>query len=186
MKIYTRTGDDGTTALLGAGRLLKSDVRVEAYGTVDELNAALGSARAQDSGSWLAEPLSAIQSQLFMVGAELAARSSELLAKLDRVGEPEIAALEREIDRLDAELPPLKQFVLPAGTPFATSLHQARTVCRRAERRVVALAQSETVAPHVIRYLNRLADLLFVMARWSNQRAGAAEVPWRPEKRPGA
>jgi cob(I)alamin adenosyltransferase len=183
MKIYTRTGDDGTTGLLGAGRVLKSSARVEAYGSVDELNAALGVARAYDAAGWLAEPLAEVQARLFTLGAELAATAPGLLAKLERIGDGDVTALERVIDRLDADLSPLSTFVLPAGTPLAAALHQARTVCRRAERRVVALAQTETVEPRLLRYLNRLADLLFVMARWCNHRAGAAETPWKPAPR---
>ncbi|MEK7329385.1 MAG: cob(I)yrinic acid a,c-diamide adenosyltransferase, partial [Candidatus Eisenbacteria bacterium] len=130
MKIYTRTGDDGTTGLLGAGRVLKSDPRVEAYGSVDELNAVLGVVRSLDSTGWLTSDLATIQSRLFSLGAELAATTPEPLAKMDRIGDVDVAALERVIDRLDAELPPLKNFVLPAGSELAAQLHLARTVCR--------------------------------------------------------
>lgn len=179
VKIYTRTGDDGTTGLLGAGRVLKSDPRVEAYGSVDELNAVLGVVRSLDSAGWLTSDLATIQSRLFSLGAELAATTPEPLAKMDRIGDVDVAALERVIDRLDAELPPLKNFVLPAGSELAAQLHLARTVCRRAERRVVALHDRAPVEPRLVRYLNRLADLLFVMARWCNRRAGVPEVEWR-------
>jgi cob(I)alamin adenosyltransferase len=182
VKIYTRTGDDGTTGLLGAGRVLKSEPRVEAYGTVDELNASLGVARSLDSAGWLPD-LALVQSRLFTIGAELAANSPAVLAKLERLAEDDVVALERWIDRLEADLPPLTQFVLPAGPPLTAALHAARTVCRRAERRVVALAQVEAVEPRLVRYLNRLADLLFVMARWCNRRAGAPETPWAPGPR---
>lgn len=182
MKIYTRTGDDGTTGLLGAGRVLKSGPRVEAYGTVDELNACLGVARSLDTDGWLPD-LADVQSRLFTVGAELAAATPAVLAKLERLVDDDVAVLERRIDGLEADLPPLTQFVLPAGPPLAASLHAARTVCRRAERRVVALAQLEAVEPRLVRYLNRLADLLFVMARWCNRRAGSPETPWTPERR---
>lgn len=177
MKIYTRTGDDGTTGLLGPGRVLKSAARVEAYGQVDELNAALGVARARGAGTLDAD-LARIQSQLFQLGAELATTAPDLLAKLARLGDPDVAALEHVIDRLDAGLPPLRRFVLPGGAPLAAELHRARTVCRRAERALVALAQSESVEPRLVVYLNRLADLLFVMARWCNHEAGVAETEW--------
>lgn len=180
MKIYTRTGDDGTTGLLGPGRVRKSDARVEAYGSVDELNAMLGVVRAIDTAGWLASELVAIQTMLFSVGAELAATAPEALAKLERVGDAEVARLEGIIDRLDAELPALTNFILPGGSALSAQLHLARTVCRRAERCVVALSASATVAPALVRFLNRLADLLFVMARWCERRAGGAEVEWRP------
>src|SRR5262245_21942155 len=186
MKIYTRKGDDGTTGLLGQGRVLKSAPRVEAYGSVDELNAALGVARAQDGNGWLAAPLDSIQNRLFTVGAELAATTPEALAKVERIDEAAVTWLESEIDRLEAELAPLTQFIVPGGTALAASLHVARTVCRRAERRVVALAQNDTVSADVVRYLNRLADLLFVMARWANHRAGVVDLPWQPGSRGGA
>ncbi len=178
-KIYTRTGDDGTTGLLGPGRVLKSALRVEAYGEVDELNAVLGRARALDADRALDGELAGIQSRLFHVGAELATTDPAMLAKLTRIGDEDVAVLERLIDRLDAELAPLTAFILPGGTPLAAELHVARTVCRRAERRVVALMQGEAVEPRLARWLNRLADLLFVMARWSNRRAGVADVEWR-------
>ncbi len=178
MRIYTRTGDDGTTGLLGAARVPKHDARVESYGTVDELNAALGVAAALDPRHELAAVLAGIQSALFRVGAELATVDERALAALARVGDDDVAALEREIDRLDADLPALKRFVLPGGSPLAAQLHLARTVCRRAERRVTALAPPAGPSSHVVQYLNRLADLLFVMARHANHRAGVAETTW--------
>lgn len=180
MKIYTRTGDDGTTGLLGPGRVLKHSARVEAYGTVDELNAALGRTRVLDTQSWLTAELSTLQSKLFHVGAELAATVPEALAKLERISDEDVTALERWIDRLEDEMPPLTSFVLPGGSALGAELHVARTVCRRAERHVVALMQAETVDPRLVRYLNRMADLLFVMARWCNRRAGAPETEWHP------
>ena len=183
VKIYTRSGDDGTTGLLGPGRVLKSAPRVEAYGSVDELNAALGAARALDAGDWVGSDLATIQARLFSLGAELATTAIAPLANLERVGDADVAALERTIDRLDAELPPLVNFILPAGHPLAAQLHLARTVCRRAERRVVALAETAPVEEHLVHYLNRLADLLFVMARWCNHRAGVAEVEWKASGR---
>ncbi len=178
MKIYTRTGDDGTTGLLGSGRVLKCAARVEAFGSVDELNAVLGVARAHDAQGWLTGELEALQSRLFSLGAELAAVEPAKLTTIERVADADVAGLERQIDRLEAELPPLKRFVLPAGTPLAAQLHLARTVCRRAERRLVELGQEETIEPVLVRYLNRLADLLFVMARWCNRRAEVPETEW--------
>ena len=179
MKIYTRTGDDGTTGLLGPGRVRKNDPRVEACGSVDELNAALGVARALDAGAWVSAELGAIQARLFSLGAELAATATAPLAGLERIGEADVMALEGIIDRLEKDLPPLKNFILPAGHVLAAQLHLARTVCRRAERRVVALAESSTVEPRLVHYLTRLADLLFVMARWCNPRAGVGDTEWR-------
>lgn len=178
MRIYTRTGDDGTTGLLGRDRVPKHDPRVEAYGSVDELNAVLGVVRAHDGGRWLEDLLPRIQSDLFRVGAELATADEKMLQKLDRIADTDIEGLEGAIDHLEADLPALTRFVLPAGSPLAAHLHLARTVCRRAERRVTALAGTGSVEPRIVRYLNRLADLLFVMARWSNHRAGVPEVTW--------
>lgn len=178
MKIYTRTGDDGSTGLLGAGRVMKCAPRVEAYGEVDELNAMLGMARALDREGWVAGELGIVQSRLFQLGAELAATEPAALAHLEVVSSKDVAQLENWIDDLDRRLPPLKSFILPDGTPLAASLHLARTVCRRAERRVVALQRETTVAPPVVHYLNRLADLLFMQARWCNAQAGHAETEW--------
>ncbi len=157
----------------------KSDARIEAYGTVDELNATLGAARAADDQGWLSDELEAIQRQLFQLGSELATTDAKSLAALARVADNDIAALEGMIDRLESALPALVNFVLPVGTPLAAQLHVARTVCRRAERRLVALSAQAPLEPRLVRYLNRLGDLLFVMARWSNHRAGAGDVEWR-------
>ena len=180
MKIYTRTGDDGTTGLLGRARVPKHDARVEAYGSVDELNAVLGVAHAQDTGRVFGELLPGLQTQLFHVGAELATTDADMLARLARVSADDVAALEREIDRFEVDLEPLTNFVLPGGSPLAAAMHHARTVCRRAERRVVALGQTEPLDPEVLKYLNRLADLLFVMARLANHRSGVPDAEWRP------
>ena len=182
MKIYTRTGDDGTTGLLGRDRVPKHDLRVEAYGSVDELNAVLGVAHAQDTAQSFGELLPSLQSSLFDVGAELATIDEKMLEKLARIGDADVTRLEREIDRLEADLAPLTRFVLPGGTPLAASLHHARTVCRRAERRVTALLAREPVSGALVRWLNRLADLLFVMARWANARAGVPDQLWEPRK----
>jgi len=178
VKIYTRTGDDGSTGLLGPGRVPKDAPRVEAYGTVDELNASLGVARALDTARWIDPELSAIQARLFNLGAELATLEAGALGKLARVSEDDVRALEGWIDAREKDLTPLKRFILPGGSPLAAELHRARTVCRRAERRLVALAQKESVEPRLVRYLNRLGDLLFVLARWCNHRAGAEEIEW--------
>ena len=179
MKIYTRTGDDGTTGVLGPGRVRKDDPRIEACGSVDELNAALGVARSLDAGGWVSADLATIQARLFSLGAELAATAPAALAKLERIGDADVAALEQTIDRLEADLPPLVNFILPAGHVLASQLHMARAVCRRAERRLVTIGASAPIEPRLLHYLNRLADLLFVMARWCNRRAGVAEVEWR-------
>jgi len=180
MKIYTRTGDDGTTGLLGKARVPKHDARVEAYGSVDELNAVLGLAHAQDATRLFGELLPGLQTQLFQVGAELATTDADMLARLSRVSGEDVAAIERDIDRLEAELPPLTKFVLPGGTLLAATLHHARTVCRRAERRLTALAARDPVNPALVKLLNRIADLLFVAARVANARAGVPDRTWVP------
>ena len=184
MKIYTKTGDEGLTGLFGGPRVRKDDVRIEAYGTVDELNAALGLARCQPPPPTIDECLLRVQSELFSVGAELAtpepARHGTAL-----VGEQQIAALEKAIDELEATLPPLANFILPGGSPAAAALHVARAICRRAERRVITLAREPgtTVSPEINRYLNRLGDYLFVAARAAGQHAACAEIPWvRPRR----
>ncbi len=178
MKIYTRTGDDGTTGLLGPGRVPKHAPRVEAYGTVDELNAVLGTVRALDPGGAFTQELATFQTALFSIGAVLATTAPQ--PRLPRATPEDVAQLESWIDRFEGELPVLRNFIQPAGTPLAAQFHLARTVCRRAERRVVALAQLEPVDAEVVKYLNRLADLLFVMARVANRRAGVDDVEWRP------
>lgn len=181
MKIYTKTGDDGQTGLFGGERVLKSDARVDAYGNVDEANACLGVARATGLSPVLDGMLERIQSQLFVLGAELATPAGHR----DRLGLPllggaEVAELERDIDRLEADLPALSTFVLPAGSAGASALHLARTVCRRAERGVVAIHEVAQLRPEVVVYLNRLSDLLFVMARHANQAAKLPDVAWAP------
>ena len=181
MRIYTRTGDDGGTALFGGGRVPKDNDRVEAYGDVDELNASLGMARAVETMPRIDEVLVPVQRDLFAIGALLATpdhdRMQQQLAKA-RVDEDRIAQLERAIDEAESELEPLKAFIVPGGTPKSAALHVARTVCRRAERRVVHLAREVPLPPLVVVYLNRLSDLLFVLARLANRRAGAGEVTW--------
>jgi cob(I)alamin adenosyltransferase len=178
-KIYTRTGDDGTTSLRSGQRAAKSSPRVEAYGTVDELNAQIGVVLAAGPVRELLDALQHIQNELLQLGAQLSAPDSDQ----HRTPGPQIearhvTALEELIDRLAERLEPLKSFVLPGGTTAAAQLHVARTVCRRAERRVVALAESEPVEPQVVSYLNRLSDALFVMARFQNRMSGTSEPPW--------
>jgi cob(I)alamin adenosyltransferase len=179
MKIYTKTGDDGTTGLYGGGRLPKDHPRIEAYGTIDELNAVLGVSRAEGLPTEIDAILARVQNELFQLGAELAtpkpAIKSETVITLEHS-----AKIEADIDQLEAKLPALKQFILPSGVKAAAALHLARTVCRRAERRVLTLAHraGETVSPQVVVYLNRLSDLLFVLARAANQAAGCVDVPW--------
>lgn len=181
MPIYTRTGDEGTTGLFGGGRVPKDHIRVAAYGDVDELNAAIGVARAT-SPVELAEPLlEAIQRDLFALGGHLATPDPAKVAKaLERatLSEARVKEFEQAIDAADAELPPLRAFVLPGGTAKAAALHLARTVCRRAERSVVRLAREDRVPPLFTIYLNRLSDLLFALARLANLRAGVGDATW--------
>ncbi len=181
MKIYTKTGDAGTTGLLGAGRYDKDDPRIEAYGTVDELNAALGVSRATSGLDPDAEQrLAKVQADLFVIGSALADPDPKGPYH-GAVGPVFFEALEQGIDELEAELPPLTTFILPGGTPAAAGVHLARTISRRAERAVVHLARQpgQDVPADLIIYLNRLSDFLFVLARAINQRAGVADVPWK-------
>lgn len=180
MRIYTRGGDDGTTQGLGPGRLSKGDDRVVAYGAVDELNAALGTVLTLPLAGDVRAEIEHVQADLFTVGAELATLPGSTTAALPRVPAGWTARLEGWIDRHEAALPPLQTFILPGGTPAAAQLHLARCVCRRAERDVVRLAHSASVAPALLAYLNRLSDYLFVVARIANARAGVDDVPWRP------
>jgi cob(I)alamin adenosyltransferase len=181
--IYTRTGDTGTTALFGGGRVPKDHPRVAAYGEVDELNSTIGVALAFMSDGRLAQALTGVQNELFNIGAELASESgAEKAATYARIftdADAKTAALEHLMDELDAALPPLTTFVLPSGSQAGALLHLCRTVCRRAERAVVTLVHNEPVNPDLPRYLNRLSDLLFVMARHVNQSDGRPEVEWR-------
>lgn len=187
-RIYTRTGDEGETGLFGGGRVPKSDPRVEAYGAVDELNAALGVALAALGASDqhdIAALLEPVQGDLLALGAHLATPEAGGAAarRLPPLPRERVAAMETAIDRADDELPPLTHFLLPGGSDAGAALHLARTVCRRAERRVVALAGEESVDADAIRYLNRLSDLLFTLARLANQRSGSPESTWAPAPR---
>jgi cob(I)alamin adenosyltransferase len=179
MKIYTKTGDSGETSLFDNTRVPKSDARVDAYGEVDELNACLGAACAAGMDAELSAVVEQLQKDLFALGARLADPSARIAERVMKavISEADIARLEAAIDRLESELPPLRRFILPGGAPAGAALHLARTVCRRAERRVVALG-AKSVEPVVVVYLNRLSDLLFVMARAVNHRAKVAETEW--------
>lgn len=181
MKIYTRTGDEGETGLFGGGRVAKDHPRVAAYGDVDELNSALGVARAAEPGEFFDGLLESVQRDLFAIGGHLATPDPEKVAKaLEKaeLSEERVAAFEQAMDAADHELPPLRAFVLPAGTPKAAALHLARTVCRRAERSVVHLGHAEPVPGQFVVYLNRLSDLLFTLARLANHRDGRGDVRW--------
>lgn len=181
MKIYTKTGDDGETGLFGGERVSKSDARVDAYGAVDETNACLGVARSQGVSPQLDALLEAIQAELFVLGAELATpEGHRSRLRLPLLGAEDIGRLEAAIDRLESDLPPLTSFVLPAGSPAGSALHHARTVCRRAERAVVGVRALAALRAETIVYLNRLSDLLFVMARHQNQSDGVPDVAWAP------
>lgn len=179
MKIYTKTGDAGDTGLFGGGRVSKASLRVDTYGEIDELNSVLGLVRTEPFDKEIDELLAGVQSRLFDLGAELATSpNSKVELGIAGVSEADVEVLERAIDRAETELAPLKTFVLPGGSRAAAYLHLGRTVCRRAERRLVALAESEAVRPECIRYVNRLSDTLFVLARLANHRGGIIDVPW--------
>ncbi len=179
MKIYTRTGDGGETALFDGSRVSKSDPRVDAYGDVDELNALLGAVRAVGLGERLDAVVQRLQLDLFALGAQLADPRDRIAARVTRadIAAADVTRLESWIDELENELPPLRRFILPGGAPAAAAFHLARTVCRRAERKIVALGAGAVPAV-LIMYVNRLSDLLFVLARTANQRAGVADVEW--------
>lgn len=177
MKLYTKRGDDGSTGLIGNSRVPKNHLRVIAYGEVDETNAAIGLAMVAWAEERWAERLRAIQSDLFVLGAELATPSGQTPGQ--GISEVQITQLERWIDAASDAVEPLRNFVLPGGTESAARLHLARTICRRAERAVVQLGQEERVRAEAVIYLNRLSDLLFAMARLANHQAGVPDVPWR-------
>ena len=181
MKLYTKTGDDGTTGLFGGVRVPKTSARVGGYGTVDETNAAIGVARTHPMGAVIDGVLASVQKDLFVLGAELACASGrEAKLQMRLLGNEEIERLERAIDEADAACPPLQTFVLPGGSPAAAALHLARTVCRRAERAVLSIEPPPPRGELVV-YLNRLSDLLFALARRANADAGLQDVPWTPQ-----
>lgn len=178
-KVYTRTGDDGTTSLASGGRVPKDSLRVATFGTVDEVNAHVGAAIAAGLDATLAERLAAVQNELFHLGSDLSTPEDDKSTRpVPVIGARHVDALERWMDEMSAELPPLENFVLPGGTAGAAALHVARTVCRRAERLAVRLARAEPIGEHVVPYLNRLSDALFVAARLENRRRARPDVLW--------
>ena len=180
MKIYTKTGDEGETGLFGGTRVSKASLRVEAYGEVDELNSAIGWARVQVTDADLDALLNQIQNDLFEVGAELGSTAErKKKSAMPLIEESQVETLERAIDRYEEGPPPLTSFVLPGGSEGAARFHLARCVCRRAERSIVALGAGETVRGEVIRYVNRLSDLLFTLARHANHTARVEDIPWK-------
>ncbi len=182
MKIYTRTGDDGKTGLFGGQRVDKDDIRVEAYGTVDELNAALGLAQSLGADARERSLIEELQRDLFVLGAELASVPEKRdKLKLRLLDATDVTRLENHIDALDAELQPLKSFIVPGGHPVAAALHLARSICRRGERRILPLVNAHRAAPHLLVYLNRLSDLLFVMARHAQSGRKIEDLPWVPQ-----
>ena len=180
MKIYTKTGDDGTTALFGGKRVSKAELRIDAYGTIDELNAHVGLLRDQDVNKNCSSVLVEIQDRLFTIGSLLATEPGNLKVRIPVLIENDIQFLENQIDEIEAQLPPLKNFVLPGGHVSVSFCHIARTVCRRTERTVIALDQQEKVSPIIIKYLNRLSDYLFVLGRKMSLELNCKETPWRP------
>lgn len=186
MKIYTRTGDKGETGLLGGSRVAKDDPRIEAYGTVDELNSHVGMLRDLAQADHT-EPLITIQNTLFTIGSHLASSSAEerIRFKVPAISDTDIATLERAMDVMDLGLEPMRSFILPGGHPASSQAHICRTVCRRAERRVVELAGHAEVDAVLVRYLNRLSDYFFVLARDLAKRHGVADTPWRPRGQAG-
>jgi cob(I)alamin adenosyltransferase len=183
-RIYTKAGDKGETHLAGGQRVAKDALRIECYGTVDELNAFTGMAvvSCAESLPALAAILRRVQHELFNLGSILATRPEDVHPKQARITPAEIVQLEREIDRANADLPPLRSFVLPGGSRLNTELHACRTICRRAERIAVSLAREEQVPPETIQYLNRLSDAFFVWSRWANHTLGIPEVLWEPNQ----
>jgi cob(I)alamin adenosyltransferase len=180
MKIYTKTGDTGTTSLFGGKRVSKADLRINAYGTVDELNSWVGLLRDQKVNTARKNALLEIQDRLFTIGSMLAAEPGKTKVKIPGLTDDDVVFLEKEIDRMDALLPALRSFILPGGSESVSVGHISRTVCRRAERLVIELLGSQVVDPMVIKYLNRLSDYLFVLARLMGQELGVEEAAWKP------
>ena len=178
-KIYTKTGDDGTTGLFGGARLPKDHIRIEAYGTVDELNAVIGWLMSTFKDQETDQLLQTIQSRLFTVGSNLASQPGKNMITPDLLDE-DVKLIEEAIDRMQDTLPPLKHFIMPGGSASVSAAHLARTVCRRAERRCVTLGQTDEVDPIIILYLNRLSDFFFVLARWLGAKEGVEEIKWMP------
>ncbi|MEO5980605.1 MAG: cob(I)yrinic acid a,c-diamide adenosyltransferase [Chryseolinea sp.] len=181
MKIYTRTGDEGQTSLFGGKRVSKSDIRIESYGTIDELNAQLGLLRDQEVNKKRIEFLINIQDRLFTIGSMLATEPGNTKVKIPYLSASDVELLEGEIDAMDATLPPLRSFVLPGGHPSVSYCHITRTVCRRSERQVILLNEQEKIDSLIIHYLNRLSDYLFVLGRAMAQDLNIVETPWKPK-----
>jgi cob(I)alamin adenosyltransferase len=183
MKLYTRDGDDGTTSLFGGERVAKTSDRIRAYGTVDELNCALGLAAVECDDDRMLDILRRVQAELFVIGGDLATRGgSDARGEIVPVVSAEdIERIEQWIDQLCDPLPPMKHFILPGGSELSARLHLARGVCRRAERAILALGQHEEINERIVPYMNRLGDLLFAAARRANQVAGVEDIPWRPK-----
>ncbi|MDX5404310.1 MAG: cob(I)yrinic acid a,c-diamide adenosyltransferase, partial [Bacteroidota bacterium] len=182
MKIYTKTGDKGTTSLLGGTRVPKYDPRIEAYGTVDELNSFLGLLADQVSDASMNDELRGIQTLLFTIGSRLAAEPGESKFPLPEIKEEDISALESAMDRMDDQLTPLRNFILPGGHPCVSQAHICRTVCRRAERRVAELTSENEGYSILMRYLNRLSDYFFVLSRYLMKINQVSEIPWKPRQ----
>lgn len=181
MKIYTKTGDKGTTALVGGRRVSKGDLKIEAYGTVDELNSWIGLVRDQPINESRKDLLKEIQDRLFTIGADLASEPEQVRKKpVPSLIDDDITLLENEMDKMDTELTPLRAFVLPGGNQSVSFAHLARTVCRRAERLAIRLSAEEEVNPMIVKYLNRLSDYLFVLSRKMTQELGSEEITWKP------
>lgn len=180
MKIYTKTGDDGSTSLFGGTRVQKNNIRINAYGTIDELNSVIGIAVSGDINDEIKFELENIQNVLFQIGSELASPENVKSNIIKRTSEEDVKNLETLIDKFDEKLPPLKNFILPGGNNSAAQLHFARTVCRRAERIIVELKEFELVSKNVLIYVNRLSDLFFVLARYQNLSRSTAEIIWKP------
>lgn len=180
MKVYTKTGDKGQTALIGGTRVSKSHLRIESYGTVDELNAYMGLVRDQPVNAGRQHILVEIQDRLFTIGSSLASDPAKSSKQLPDLHETDVELLEREMDAMDMLLPPLRMFVLPGGNPSVSHCHVARCVCRRAERLVIRLSEASFVEDLVIKYLNRLSDYLFVLSRLMAQELDADQIPWKP------
>jgi len=178
LKIYTKTGDDGSTGLFGGGRVPKDALRIESYGTVDELNSVLGVAACYVKDKKISEVIHYLQNDLFNLGADLATPYDVKNDYIGRVSSKDVDVLEKWIDQLDIDLPELTNFILPGGSPAASYLHLARNVCRRAERLTVSLSREENIGPTILTYLNRLSDLLFVLARYANKVEKSDEVKW--------
>jgi cob(I)alamin adenosyltransferase len=180
MKIYTKTGDKGITALFGGKRVSKADLRIDTYGTVDELNSYIGLVRDQEVNAKRKTTLVEIQDRLFTIGSILATEPGNTKVKVPSLAEQDVTLLEKEIDAMEAGLPPMKSFVLPGGHQSVSYCHVARTVCRRAERLVIALDAQEKVDALIVQYLNRLSDYLFMLSRKMTAELGAEETPWKP------